>query len=540
MEPTRANAERLAALFRGFESAHGTYGEPQREHKPTGVKWGIKTSARTLRTAPTIDLFQRHLEGSYPLGIIPITSRGGCFWGSIDVDDYSLNPLEIVQKIENNSYPLIPVSSKSGGLHLFVFLTVEQPASLVQSVLQNVAARLGLSNSEIFPKQTEVLSDRGDVGNWLCLPFLGTTFGGKFSEQTAIKKTGARFTLEEFLNFAEQHRVTPEKLQELDASFRGTKTKSASPTDKEEPQAFMDGPPCLQHLAYQGVPDGGRNSTLFMMGLYYIRKEEGNWRRKLEEANRLFFNPPLDSGEVLSVINSIERKAPKGDSEGYKYTCKTQPMASHCNSKLCRTRKFGIGSSEEIPKLTGISKLNTEPPLWFVNIGDLRIEATTEQLQQYTKFHALCLEKGNVCFRAMRQQDWLAALGDAMQHEVTIIDISPEVGLTGQFKELLEEFLTDRATAENKDELLRGLPWRDIETEKVYFKLSALQSFLDRQNFKAFGRSKITQRIREIGGDREFFTLRDNRGINVWFVPTTALPYSSTPLPLPDLERGPL
>jgi hypothetical protein len=276
-----------------------------------------------------------------------------------------------------------------------------------------------------------------------------------------------------------------------------------------------------------------------MMALYYIRKDFSTWRQKVEEANRIFFQPPLGSEEVLSIIKSVERKAPKGDEEGYKYTCKTQPMASHCQSKLCRTRRFGIGSAEEIPKLTGVTKLNTEPPLWFVNIGDLRIEATTDQLQQYVKFHALCMEKGNVCFRAMKQQDWLASLGDAMSHDVTILDVSPEVGLSGQFKELLDEFLTDRQIAEDKEELLRGLPWRDMESGKVFFKLSSLHTFLERQNFKSFTRSKITQRIKDLGGDKEFFHLKNNRGINVWFVPAAILPYNKA-LALPPLDKGPI
>lgn len=539
-----SNAERLALLFRGSERGHGTYGSPEKETKPTGQKWSIRTSAKTVHSPPTIELFEKHLEGTYPLGIIPITEQGSCYWGGIDVDDYSINPLILIHRIEQGKFPLIPVQSKSSGLHLFMFMEEEQPATLVQGVLNHLAAKLGLANCEIFPKQTRVLAEKGDMGNWLCIPMLGTTFGGKLSEQAAIKKTGAKLTLEEFLNHAEASQVTLEELQKWESETEKRKPSRSLTTSgpkKEPDEPFSDGPPCLGHLAMQGVPDGGRNSTLFMMALYYIKVDDSTWKTRIEEANRLFFNPPLGSEEVLNVIKSVERKAPKEDEDtGYKYTCKTSPMAQHCNSKLCRGRRFGVGSADEVPKLTGIAKLNTEPPIWFINVGDMRIEANTDQLQNYYKFHLLCLEKGNICYRAMKQQDWLTVLGDALQHEVTILEVSPEVSLFGQFKELLEEYLTDRQVADDKEELARGLPWKDVENGSIYFKLSPFQNFLEKQNFKSFKRAQIVQRIRDMGGEHKFFTLKGNKGHNCWGLPMTSLSGDPTTYSLPPIKKSPI
>lgn len=535
-----SNAQRLKELFKGSETRHGFYGEPQKETKPTGVKWGIGSTARTGFGPATLEHFEKHLEGSYPLGIIPITSNDGCWWGSIDIDDYSLNPLDVIRRIESLNLPLVPVVSKSGGLHLFIFLAEEQPAALVQSVLAHLAAKLGLGNSEIFPKQTTVLASSGDAGNWLCIPFLGTTYNGKLSEQTGIKKTGARSTIEEFLNLAENHRVYPAQLNSLDGGNQPPPANRSFGSPKKDPAApFSDGPPCLAHLADQGVHDGqGRNSTLFMMALYYIRKDETTWKKALEDANRTFFKPPLDSEEVQTVIKSVEKKGARDPNEGYRYTCKTQPMVNHCNSKLCRGRRHGIGSNEEFPRLTGVSKLNTEPPVWFVNVNNIRIEASTEQLQNYYKFHQLCMEKGNVCFPAIKQSDWLASVGNAMNHEVTLIEVSPEVGVNGHFKELLDEFLTDRQMADDKDELFRGLPWRDPETGNIYFKLTNLTAYLDKQGFRAFNRARVVQRVKELGGDKTAFHLKTGY-INVWFVPANQLPTPPT-LATPPLPKTPI
>jgi hypothetical protein len=138
----------------------------------------------------------------------------------------------------------------------------------------------------------------------------------------------------------------------------------------------------------------------------------------------------------------------------------------------------------------------------------------------------------------MKQPDWIALLGDAMQHDMTILEVSEEVGITGLFKEILDDFLTDRQIAEDKEELLRNLPWNDVEGGRIYFKLSALQTFLEKQNFKHYNRTKIVQRIKDLGGDHAFFNLK-NRGVNVWFIPTKVLP-GVKELPLPELKKTPI
>jgi hypothetical protein len=533
-------AERLANLFKGSQSGHLSFDNPQKESKPTGQKW--KPTAYTRRTPPTLDLFRKHVDGTYPLGVIPITERGTCWFGAIDVDDYSLNQLDLVAKIESNKLPLIPTISKSNGLHLFLFAEEEVSASLMQNVLRHFAAKLGLGNAEIFPKQTEVLSERGDLGNGIYLPLLGTDFNGKLAEQTGLKKTGAKYGKEEYLSHCEKSKVTTSELlryeSETDRKKKPTLNKDDDKVIHLTDEPFSDGPPCLQHLAGQGISSGGRNSTLFMIGLYYIRVNETTWRERLEEANRLFFQPPLDSKEVSLIIQSIEKKGGRDPENGYKYTCRTQPMAGHCNSKLCRGRKYGVGTAEETPRVSGISKMTSDPVIWFISVGDHRIELTTDELQNYYRFQAKLMEKGTT-FRTMKQSDWIVLVADAMQQGIELVEVPADAGISGHFKELLEEFLTDRQMAEDKEELLRNLPWKDDEKQRVYFKLSALQSFLEKQNFKAYTRGKLVSRIKDLGGDHHFFLLKNGRGLNTWFLPLSVLPNAPV-YSIPELKKGPI
>ena len=91
---------------------------------------------------------------------------------------------------------------------------------------------LGYGGSEIFPKQTEILVERGDTGNFLNLPYHGGTTGLRYT----FKEDGNAANLEEFFTIYEQCAQTREQIESITIK-ENTKSK------KEE--AFPDGPPCL-------------------------------------------------------------------------------------------------------------------------------------------------------------------------------------------------------------------------------------------------------------------------------------------------------
>jgi Primase C terminal 2 (PriCT-2) len=211
------NAARMAELFAGSDRGHGTYGEPMQH--PGSSKWEIKNSARTSPVPATPDHWCRHLKGERPLGVIPIRSDGKCKWGSIDIDEYDGNFLELINKAHRAKLPLIACRSKSGGLHFFLFLEEWTAASTVRSILTTMKMRLGLSkNSEIFPKQTELGNDK--LGNWIAMPY-GSDFGGKLKEQVGINATGGEMSLGLFLNMAEESRLSAAKVQDMTSPLKG-------------------------------------------------------------------------------------------------------------------------------------------------------------------------------------------------------------------------------------------------------------------------------------------------------------------------------
>jgi hypothetical protein len=67
----------------------------------------------------------------------------------------------------------------------------------MQDYLKNASALLGESGREIFPKQAEILVDRGDTGNFLNLPY----FAGDRGMRYAFNEQGDAATLDEFSRF---------------------------------------------------------------------------------------------------------------------------------------------------------------------------------------------------------------------------------------------------------------------------------------------------------------------------------------------------
>lgn len=519
------------ALFAGFSSAHGTHGEPVQD----GLKWAIKTTARTVREPVTAALWDEHLSGKRPLGVIPIREDGTCSWGSIDVDQYGGDLLKVIELVEKAKMPLVPCRSKSSGLHLFVFLKEPSPAAAVQSSLRDMAAKLGLAGSEIFPKQTAVLAERGDLGNWIICPYFGGSYSGKLKDQAGLKKTGAEMTIEEFISIAESSRTTVADLDALrKASMRTSRVAGNVGEAASSSEPFGDGPPCLQHLAENEMLGDGRKRAIFHMGVYYKRARPSDWEASLEKANQDHMTPPLPSQEVSNVIKSLTKK-------DYQYLCREEPMVSHCDALTCRSRRFGVGEGSALPAIAGLAKLDTDPPIWFADVEDKRIEATTQQLQNYNLFHVLCMERLNRCYAAVKQADWLALVGAAMAN-LTIVDAPPEVGIGGRFLELLEDFLTNRAAAERRDDILSGRPWLDedgtavgslVTMPRYFFRLRDLQAHVVREGERGMGRNWMAQRLKSLGGADHLFNIK-GKACGCWWVPASCV----SPAPKLDLPKG--
>ena len=178
--------ERLKDIFKGLESAHGV------TKKTDEIRHDGKNEVRskTIREPVTDELWEKHLKGEEPgLGIIPINEQNKCKWGAIDIDTYPFDHLKLIKKIRENKFPLIVFRSKSGGAHVYCFVKQFVAASLMRNKLQLMASALGYAKAEIFPKQSKIMAERGDVGSFLNMPY----HGGDRTVKYAIDDNGNSF-----------------------------------------------------------------------------------------------------------------------------------------------------------------------------------------------------------------------------------------------------------------------------------------------------------------------------------------------------------
>lgn len=485
-------AQRFMALFAGHSGAYGTY---DIDGKNTGLK--VQGTAVTKRAPVTEALWDGHLTGSKGIGIVPIREDNTCFFGAIDVDEYKNFDLkDAVDACKKAKAPVVVCRSKSGGAHIYMFFSDPIPAAELKKKLADLASTIGHPSCEIFPKQDHVLSERGDVGNWINMPY----FEGAATSRYGVAENGGPMTPEEFLDAAEKLRMT--RAQFIKLKFNEAKTKN---------RLFKDAPPCLEKLAQTGFPEGTRNNGMFNLCVLARKMRPDDWQPLVMQLNIETMDPPLPESEVMGVMQSLQNS-------DYQYTCSRPPLRPHCNAGLCRMRKFGVGIQSGAPRLSSLSKYNTDPPIWFLDMDNgMRLSLTTEDLQNQAGFQKRCMEAMNYMPPKMNQQQWNQMI-QALLQDVVIIEAPEDASPKGQFIDLLERFCTGKAQAKHLDEILLGKPFFEEDDGRHLFRLADFINFLDKQKFKDFKLNQISSAIRDYGGETHTYRLNGKRA-TVWSVP---------------------
>ncbi len=486
--------ERFMAAFEGFSAAHG---QTQISNERRAGKQ--KAKSYIVRKPLTLDLIRGHLDGRNGVGSIPINESNKCKFGALDIDQYPLDLEAIDAKLQKMGVPCVVCSSKSGGAHIFFFFTEFMSAGEFRDKASEISSYLGYGGCEIFPKQEQVLVERGDVGNFINLPY----FDHEQSLRYAIKADGQPASLEEFLDLVDDRLVKPDVFVGL--TF-------GDPIDE-----FKDWAPCLNCMFGQGIPEGTRNTVMFAAAVGCKKEQPERWKARLEEINNKFCTPsPLPASEIVTIQQQHEKKE-------YGFPCDQEPLKSYCNKALCRTKKYGIGSSSMSIDATGLCVVKSEPPVWFCDVAGGRVELTTDDLQTPQRFQKACMEQIHKMPPLMKMADWQAIVG-MMMEDMSEIEVPEELTYKGQFMDLLESFCDGRVQAQSAEELTLGKPFTD-EDGFTYFKIEALIKHLRNNKFDSYGRGQIQERLKELNdgaanGHKRFPTTKgDLKQMRVWWVP---------------------
>jgi len=498
----------MLKLFQGHMSAYGSYRIEKHDSNFQGKK--VEGRGHTVREDVTEKIWSDHLEGISGIGITPINPEGESSFGAIDIDDYSLDLKKLNIRIHEAKLPLILCRSKSGGAHLFLFAKFMMPVKELRERLSALSAFLGFGMTEIFPKQVELLSSRGDVGNWINMPY----FDEAQTLRYAFGADNKRLSLNNFISNAGLNSVSVEGFNTYKVPVKNNQ--------------FPDGPPCLQRLDDIGFPEGTRNNGLYNTGVYAKKAHPDEWDKMVEGYNR-GLEVPLSGTEVGNIIKSLKNK-------DYNYKCSEEPICRFCDAALCRTRKFGISGGHSTPEISNLSKLDSIPPLWFIDVGGKRMMISTDALMNFRMFQRACLESFNTIPFLQKNEKWDMRV-QSMLENITIIDGIQDAGEEEMVEVIFLDWLLNSPEGKTPEDLLLGKvmttkKYSHDYSKRHYFQLKSFKRVLGRNNLHSYPHNKLVNLFREKKGGKKFFNIR-GVGFNTFWVPFNKK--ETTPLPVPEI-----
>ena len=349
-------SEKYIKLFNGYRAAYGVadFDHPKAHvDKESGKK---KPEYYWAYEKFTDAIYIEHLKGTKSVGIQPCDQNNEAMFGVIDVDPKNYTNFDkkfFIDTIQEYDLPLIPVESKSGGLHLYLFMNEFILATVVVSFLSNLLPLFKLKpDNEIFPKQTQLTKDpeTGQLkpGQFINLPYYK-------GERKALNLDGTPFTLEQFIKVAEANIVTAERLKQITEHIEN---KDLEGVDEE----FNEGPPCLAHLSKIMVRPGfdGKDRFMYNYQVFVKMKYPDSWQQKVMNAPVKYFEPVHANAWDKQTLNQKVRSWSKSDKG---YTCTQSPISDHCKKGICVKKKFGVlsGSKGSYPVLANLRKIELDP-----------------------------------------------------------------------------------------------------------------------------------------------------------------------------------
>ena len=351
-------SKKYIKFFDGFRKAYGTAELKNAERDPDSGKLKLPNGAYGwTHQELTDEIYEKHLNGTLSIGVQACTENSQARFGVIDIDPKSYDSFDkkfIIDKIQEYKLPLIPVLSKSGGMHLYLFMDSFVLATKIVSFLSNLLPIFRLPpNCEIFPKQTQLTKDpesgKTNVGQFINLPYF------KKSERLAINLDGKTFTFDEFIAVIESNTVNENGLKEITESIE---KKDLEGVDDE----FTEGPPCLAHLSKIMKNPGfdGKDRFMYNYHVFVKMKYPDDWQQRVMNAPVKYFEPVHANAWEAKTVSAKVRSWSKSEKG---YTCTQSPISDYCKKGICVKKQYGIlaGSKGSYPVLTNLRKIDIEP-----------------------------------------------------------------------------------------------------------------------------------------------------------------------------------
>lgn len=499
------------AAFKGLERAHGTYDLPDKKSRVAGQKFTGK--ARTVQEPVTDHKWEEHLGGKKGIGIVPIDEDSACVFGAIDIDIYEgLDLKRLENLIDKFHLPLIPCTTKSGGIHLYLFTSEPVAAKIIRSKLKEFAKLLGQGDCEIFPKQDKI--DDKATGNWINMPY----FGGSRSTRQAVKN-GTKLGPEEFLKHRDQMAVSLKML------------KNFQPDIEDE---IKGAPPCIRKIYYSTEAElaGLRDQSYFNLSVFFKKKYPDDW----QDHSRAWCKEHLpkycnERGNISKCFDGVS----KGE---YQYQCKL--LEKICEKDECKLSEFGKenGGHLDIEVTDLIRRVTERGELVGYTLkvdGQILHIPDVESILLWLKFKMLCYRDLSIIPGNVKQPVWEDKLREITQDQK--IDIIPDDATPGgQALEYVDQYFEQMDLSADKEMLLHGRPV--MNGDSVLFKSTDLHEFLKAKRV-TIGQRELWRLLESIGGyaDKNAIKIK-GKSMKVWRLPKDKVNVQTDDFTTPEVDTG--
>jgi len=481
--------DKLFALFEGDNSKYlksSLTGEDDERGKKSA-------QYTTVHESVTSDLWKLHLDGKIRLGLRPEIGDK-CKWACIDVDptnykDYSEK--KYVEIIKKYKLPFVPVKSKSGGLHIFIFFNDLADVKKVTTKLQEINNQYFLAQ-EIFPANKAVN-----------MPYHNVNASMEF----AFDDNNTPVLVGRFIELAEQKKMNPEDFYKYKVE------------DYEAETQWSNYPPCVQKLIQEGWSGNNRNNFLFNVLVLEAKKEPDISVQRLEQIainrNNQIFTEPLPSTEVIALAKSVS----KG---GYTFQCppKHPEYQAICNKDLCKTRSLGIGEAvpEIIDQFENVKYIQDTKNIWYeFDFKGQHISVTPEDMKDEKSFRVKLLRHRVYWMTLPKPRKGPSPFELLMKGIVDQAQESLEHMYADTLEEerysVLKDFFESHIEQDKFDKLKDGYVVLDSKSNHCHFKKLTLDKFLKKSGSKAF--NTTADALRLLGCKRKDYHEGEK---NIWSV----------------------
>jgi hypothetical protein len=427
----------------------------------------------------------------------------------IDIDRYGI-PLEQMMAHVRVSLPvplpLVPMKTKSGGWHLFLFLKEPAASDGIYTLANkirfwlnggplalNAGGKGGKAEIEIRPAQPMINAADGDTGNFVTVPLFNSTP----EEQEA------------FLAMAETQAISIETLRTL--------------TDEGD---LSDGPCCLFPIQKKAEDHGWhqRNLFIYQLAVFYKKKFPSDWKQRVQDYAKSFIggSPAVTPQEIEKTCSSIERTNPH-------FICDKDPFEGVCNKALCTRRRYGVASRGvlEFVNLDGLIVIDSDPPVWHltVRVGeeDLRMRLETSQLQNQKSFKKRCIEVMKTIPELPGPKEWEAFVNSLLA-QAQVIPVPYEMSDEARLWDLIWRFYSSNAVTTQAEEVLTGKIYVESTPDSgsiAYFRLIDFTMYLERVRAKLPPTSlyALLKEMEMRGKVKVAVVLLEGPAIEVWSAP---------------------